>query len=302
MFFWYFLVIVVSVFDNIVAAPFTKSWTIRVSKAPTGVIVDSTQARVTQLNDPRFETIMDALRAGINLKHRITIREHEPSAYSRTCFYVVISLEGIDGWHAFLQTLSRGCSVAVFAFGTALFASATLMSISAALMLLCLVLPMGVVGRVVAMWIAAEMNRHNKMILHTVVKSKREASDHLKEIIDLAGLQIETMGYVMLDGNCIVKRSPVFSAATYIGLLAKPYNIVAKAVKNHRQDNFGLNLMGSSMKSKETFSRTQTGLTMQRSQSGFEQNGLASPEIVQARESGRNEGERKKGSPLFGPI
>jgi hypothetical protein len=306
MYFWYFLVIVVSVFDNLVAAPFTKSWTIRVSKAPTGVIVDSTLARVTQLDDPRFETIMDRLKAGINLKHRITIRENEPSTYSRTCFYVVISIEGIDGWHAFLQTISRGCSVAVFAFGTALFASATLMSISAALMLLCLVLPMGVIGRVVAMWIAAEMNRHNQMILHTVVKTPKDASDYIKEIIDVPGLQIETMGHIILDGNCIVRRNPLTSAATYIGLLAKPYNLVAKAVKNQRQDSFGLSLIG--MKSKEALSRSQTGITSmtQRTKSGSEVKGTRSgyepatspaPEIFQARE--RDQGN---GSPMFGPV
>jgi len=238
MFFWYALVIATSVFDNIVAAPFTSSWTIRVAKAPTRIMVDQTQSHITQFDHTRWPTIIDRLKAGVNIKHRVTIADTDPSIYSRTCFYVVISVQGISSFHAFLQVISRLCSVAVFAFGTALFASATLMSITAALMLLCLVLPMGMMGRVVAMWIAAEMNKHNKSILHTVVKSKKEAGEHIEAILDLSGLQIETMGHIILDGNCITKRSPLFSAATYIGLLAKPYDLVRVAVRNQRVDSF----------------------------------------------------------------
>ncbi|KAF2476683.1 uncharacterized protein BDR25DRAFT_339610 [Lindgomyces ingoldianus] len=258
MWFWYFIVIVASVFDNVVAAPFTKSWTLRVAKAPTKLIVDNTQSRVTNFDRTRFPTIMDRLHAGINLQHHVTIQENDPSSYSRTCFYVVVSVEGISKLHAFFQVLSRGCSVVAFAFGTALFASATLMSISAALMLLALVLPMGVTGRVVAMWIAAEMNRHNKSILHTVVKTKKEAGEHIEEIIELPGLQIETMGHIILDGNCIVKRSPIFSAATYIGLLAKPYNLVARAVRNQRANSFGYLQTRSTQSRPEMASRAQT--------------------------------------------
>ncbi|KAK7421205.1 hypothetical protein QQX98_002335 [Neonectria punicea] len=40
MYFWYFLVSGVSIFDNIVAAPFTKSWKTRVSRMPSGLVFD----------------------------------------------------------------------------------------------------------------------------------------------------------------------------------------------------------------------------------------------------------------------
>ncbi|KAF2000172.1 hypothetical protein P154DRAFT_410884, partial [Amniculicola lignicola CBS 123094] len=226
IFFWYFLVIMVSIFDNIVAAPFTKSWTLRVAKAPSKVKVQSVHPPITQFDHSRHKTIFDRFKEGVHLHHNLTVDEHDQSTYSRTCFYVVISVEGISGWHAFAQFLSRTSGVIVFAFGTALFASATLMSISATLMLLTLVLPIGVIGRVAAMWIASQMNKHNKPILHAVVRTKQEASEHLEEILDLHGIQIETLGYVILDGNCLVKRNPLLSAATYIGLLATPYNLV----------------------------------------------------------------------------
>lgn len=232
MFFWYFLVVVVSVFDNIVAAPFTHSWTIRVAKAPSKVMVDNTQSRITDFERDRYTTIIKCLKAGINQKHRITIPDNEPDVSWRSCFYVVISVQGILGFHPFLQILSRAFSVGIFAFGTVLFASATLMSIGDALILLCLVLPIGVVSRVVAMWVTAEMDKHNKSIIHTVVKDEVEAGEHMEAIINIDGLQVETMGHVILNGYCIDQRSAIFSAATYIGLLAKPYDVVTVAIKN----------------------------------------------------------------------
>ncbi|ORY03235.1 hypothetical protein BCR34DRAFT_434838, partial [Clohesyomyces aquaticus] len=232
MYFWYFLVAITSIFDNIVAAPFTQSWTLRVARGPTKIRYDGTQSRLTPfVEDRRFPTIIDRLKAGINLRHHITIADGDPTAYSRTCFYVVISVQGISSRHALMQMLSRISSVAMFAFGTALFASATLMSISAALMLLCLVLPTAMMGRVTAMWIAAEMNKTNKSIIHTVVKSKKEAGEYMEAILELEGLQIETMGHIILEGNVITRHHPLFSAATYIGLLAKPYNLVREAIK-----------------------------------------------------------------------
>lgn len=241
MFFWYFIIIITSVFDNIVAAPFTYSWTLRVARAPSKIHADSIspESRVTSFDRNLFPTVMDRLKAGVKLNHRVSFQENDKSAYSRTCFYVVISVQGISAWHGSLQLLSRMISIVVFGFGTALFASATLMSISAALMLLALVLPMAFAGRVVAMWIAAEMNKYNKSILHTVVKTKKEAGEYMEEIFDVSGLQIETMGHIILDGICFKRRSPFLSAATYIGLLAKPYTdpAVKKAVKEQRQDS-----------------------------------------------------------------
>ncbi|OIW30533.1 hypothetical protein CONLIGDRAFT_679315 [Coniochaeta ligniaria NRRL 30616] len=96
MYFWYFLVTDVSIFDNLVAAPISRSWTIRVSRRPSGVLLDQS---------------------------RIRIATDQGSGYSRTCFYVVISVHGISRLYAIAQIAAKGSSVAVFAFGTALFSS-----------------------------------------------------------------------------------------------------------------------------------------------------------------------------------
>jgi len=82
----------------------------------------------------------------------------------------VISVEGVTKPHAIMKTISRGCGVAVYAFSTALFASATMMSITVALMNLSLLIAGGVLGRIVVMWIASEVNRNAKPILHAIAK------------------------------------------------------------------------------------------------------------------------------------
>ncbi|KAH7156356.1 hypothetical protein EDB81DRAFT_840495 [Dactylonectria macrodidyma] len=95
------------------------------------------------------------------------------SGYSRTCFYVVVSVQGISRMHGIAQIVSNASSVAVFAFGTALFASVTLVSIFIALM--------------------------NKPTLHKLVKSENEAGEYIHAIAKL-DLQLEIQGHVIMNG------------------------------------------------------------------------------------------------------
>lgn len=228
MYFWYFLVTAVSIFDNLVAAPFSRSWSIRVSRRPAGVLIDDSIPPITDRS--RYDNALDAIKAGPNTNQRIRIATDRGSGYSRSCFYVVISEHGISRWHAAAQVLAKASSVAVFAFGTALFASASLMSISVALSVLCLLLPCGVMGRVLAMWIVAQISRENRPVLHKLVKSEREAGEYFHAIAEL-DLQLEIRGHVILGGRCIRSRSPWFSPATYVGLLAKPFDAIGAAEK-----------------------------------------------------------------------
>ncbi|EEU48960.1 uncharacterized protein NECHADRAFT_75641 [Fusarium vanettenii 77-13-4] len=231
MYFWYFLVTGVSIFDNLVAAPFTRSWTIRVSRKPTGILLDDTVSRITDRR--KYDNALEAIKAGPNTNQRIRIATDKGSGYSRTCFYVVVSVQGISRMHAIAQIISKASSVAVYAFGTALFASASLMSISIALMVLCLLLPAGVAGRVIAMWIVSQIGRENKPILHKLVKSENEAGEYIHAIAEL-DLQLEIHGHVIMSGWCIRSRNRLFSPATYIGLLAKPFDAIALAEKAMR--------------------------------------------------------------------
>ncbi|KAI1343875.1 hypothetical protein F5Y15DRAFT_180729 [Xylariaceae sp. FL0016] len=146
------------------------------------------------------------------------------SSYPRTCFHVVISVHRISKPHAFLQVVAKACSVAVFAFGTAIFASASLMSISITLMLLCIILPTGVGGRVIAMWIVDVMSQHSKPIINKMVKSEEEAGKYFNALAKLQ-LQMEVHGHVIVNGSVVKSRHKLFTAATYFGLLAKPFDI-----------------------------------------------------------------------------
>ncbi|KAM6532465.1 hypothetical protein FSOLCH5_001888 [Fusarium solani] len=231
MYFWYFLVTGVSIFDNLVAAPFTTSWTIRVSRKPTGILLDDTVSKITDRR--KYDNALEAIKAGPNTNQRIRIATDKGSGYSRTCFYVVVSVQGISRMHAIAQIISKASSVAVYAFGTALFASASLMSISIALMVLCLLLPAGVAGRVIAMWIVSQIGRENKPILHKLVKSENEAGEYIHAIAEL-DLQLEIRGHIIMSGWCIRSRNRLFSPATYIGLLAKPFDAIALAEKAMR--------------------------------------------------------------------
>ncbi|KAK8859928.1 hypothetical protein PGQ11_010662 [Apiospora arundinis] len=229
MWFWYSLVTVVAIFDNLVAAPFTKSWTIRVSRTPSGLVMDESSRKIT---DPRYPNALEYIKSGPVMNQRLRV-SHLATSYPRTCFYVVISVQGISPVHAAAQVFAKAASVAVFAFGTALFASATLMSISIALMVLCLTLPAGVAGRVIAMWIVSSMSQQNKPILHKMVRSEEEAGKYFHAIAEL-DLQLEIKGHVIVNGSIVTSRHSWFTPATYIGLLAKPFDVVSLATKTTR--------------------------------------------------------------------
>lgn len=116
------------------------------------------------------------------------------------------------------------------------------MSVSAALMVLSLVLTSGILGRLTAMWIAAEMNRGSKPILHAVVKEKADAAEYVEEILGQEGLLIEMQGHVIIDRMCIWRRSEWFSWSTYIGLLAEPFDVIKLAANQftHRRADTGV--------------------------------------------------------------
>jgi hypothetical protein len=148
-------------------------------------------------------------------------------------------LPTISRLHAIAQIVAKGSSVAIFAFGTALFASATLLSISVALSVLCLLLACGVLGRVIAMWIVAKISRENRPVLHKLVKSEQEAGEYFHAIAEL-DLQLEIQGHVIIDGRCIRSRSPWLAAPTYFGLLAKPFDAIAVAEKGTMRATTGV--------------------------------------------------------------
>ncbi|KAI1734267.1 hypothetical protein F4680DRAFT_471267 [Xylaria scruposa] len=231
MWFWYFLVTVVAVFDNLVAAPFTQSWTIRISRSPTGIILDNTAPKI--FNNPKYSNALEFIKAGPVMNQRVRIASNRGASFPRTCFYAVISVNRISTIHAIAQVVAKGSSVAVFVFGTALFASATLVSISIALMVLAVVLAAGVGARVLAMWIVAAMSRHNRPIIHKMVRSEEEAAKYFQALAE-TDVQMEIKGHVIVNGTVITSRHALFTPATYIGLLAKPFDVLSLAEKNSR--------------------------------------------------------------------
>lgn len=88
MYFWYLLVSAVSIFDNLVAAPFTRSWTIRVSRKPTGILLDDTVPKITDRRGGRYANVLEALKAGPNTNQHIAVvgsRAQAPLGDSRFC-------------------------------------------------------------------------------------------------------------------------------------------------------------------------------------------------------------------------
>ncbi|KAI0156550.1 hypothetical protein GGR57DRAFT_511484 [Xylariaceae sp. FL1272] len=228
MWVWYLLVTIVAIFDNLVAAPFTESYTIRVSSSPTGVILDQSSTKIHE--NPQYSNALEYIKAGPVMNQRVILSNNTGASFPRTCFYVIISIKGIGAVHAIAQVVAKLSSVAVFAFGTALFASATLMSISIALMVLSVILAAGVGGRVLAMWIVAAMNRYNKPIIHKMVRSEEDAARYFQALTKL-DVQMEIRGHVLVNGTVVTSRHQWFTPATYLRLLAKPFDIVSLADK-----------------------------------------------------------------------
>jgi hypothetical protein len=175
--------------------------------------------------------LLSNLEAGYNTVGRIVLDREEPWAASRIPFYVIVSLEGVSASHAVLRVVSKAVTVGVFAAGTAAFASATMVTISIALTVLCLVLGAGVFGRVVSMWMASEMMATDP-VLHAVVKTRSEAAEHISNILAIDGLCVEIMGHVVVNGRCIGRYNPWFSAASFLGVLASAFDISSLAQKN----------------------------------------------------------------------
>lgn len=228
MWFWYLLVAVASVIENIAGIPFTQNWTMRITKSPHNIQISHDAPVVQGSHD---EDVLQAIHRGFNVTSMVTIPDQEPYVKRNSCFYVIVSAEGVSAVHACFRVISKGSSVAVFAYGTALFASASLVSVTVTVMVLGLVLVAGVFGRVTAMWIAAEMNKVSDPILHTVVQNRSEAAKHVQEILNLPDLIVEIGGHVIVNGRAIRRRNPWLSLSRYIGLLAPPFDVTKLAVR-----------------------------------------------------------------------
>lgn len=192
---------------------------------------DDDDFRYQHGKNPPMRSYTAALRdleTGYNTTGRIIIDPDEPSCHSRVPFYVIISVEGISPSHATLRVVSKAISVGAFAAGTALFASSALITISVALTTLCLVLGAGVFGRVVAMWMASEMMK-TKPVLHKVVKDRRQAAEYINAVLAIPGLTCELLGHVVVEGKCVKRYNKWLRWATYIGIMAPPYDITKLA-------------------------------------------------------------------------
>lgn len=267
MFFWYLMLASASILENLASVPFTRQWTLRVSRAPRVRISDDaplvrhtsrmssvpstvqdtiveegtksangTTIRayedvplVQRTSSSRSTEVLDALESGFNCKGQVVRDDTEPWSSSRVPFYVIISLEGVSGSHAVLRVISKAISVGVYAAGTAMFASAQLITISVALTILCLILGAGVFGRVVAMWMASEMMK-TKPVLHRVVKSRGLAAEHIDHILSIDGLIVEVMGHVIVNGRCIARYNNWTRLSNWLGILAGPYDIGKLAI------------------------------------------------------------------------
>lgn len=220
------LVIITSFMENWASSPFSDSWTMRVSKAPRAIRI-SEDAPVVQASHDR--DVLDSLNRGYNVEGRVII-DTEPHMKDRSCFYVVVSKEGVKPFHAVMRIVAKSSSIAVFAFGTALFASAQLMSISIVLMVLSLVISAAFFGRVTGMFIAAEMNRCNEPILHAVVRKHEDAAAHVEAVLGIPGLVVELKGHVIINGKAVARQTQWLSMSNYIGLLAKPFDVMDIAI------------------------------------------------------------------------
>ncbi|KAL8741854.1 MAG: hypothetical protein Q9190_005589 [Brigantiaea leucoxantha] len=265
MLFWYIMVAISSIVENIAGVPFTNQWTLRISRAPKVRISEDAPSvrflersrqqgaypsRSTSFSGPptypgtqhvqedflsakplprRSTDVLDALEVGFNCKGQIIMDSNEPWSASRVPFYVIISMEGISSAHAVLRVLSKAFSVSCFAAGTLIFASAQFVTISVSLTVLCVVLSAGVFGRVVAMWMASEMIR-TRPILHRVVTSRAEAGDYIDHIMAIEGLTVEVLGHVIVNGRCIQRYNKWTRLSTWLGILAEPYDVTKLAV------------------------------------------------------------------------
>lgn len=262
MWLWYLTVAASSILESIAGVPFTEQWTLRVSHAPrVRISEDAPLVRIPEpttvfrsaddnLSDIPLNTskitptvqvfeeaplvrrtasgssteILDALKAGINCKGQVIRDSGEPWSSSRVPFYVIISLEGISGPHAALRVFSKAFAIGVFVTGTAIFASMQLVAMSIAMPVLSLVLAAGLFGRIIALWMVSEMMKTNP-VLHRVVATRALAAEYIDRILSIDGLVVDVMGHVIVNGRCIQRHNQIFSLASWLGLLAGPFDI-----------------------------------------------------------------------------
>jgi hypothetical protein len=272
MYLWYLMVVFSTFFENIAGVPFSKQWTLRVSKAPRMRISDDApdvtaksgvafheQALTTKnLNGMQFESvpmteilprhkplpsathtnadsvpasesldnqgsdILRNLKSGYNTVGKIALEETWTA--STVPIYVIISVDEVTAKHAMLKVIAKALSVGTFAAGTATFASATLITISVALTVLCMVLGAGVFGRVVALWMAAELMQGDP-IIHKVVKDEDEAASYIESIVTKEDLLIEVSGHVIARGRCISRYNRFLQWSNLLGILAPPFDL-----------------------------------------------------------------------------
>jgi len=209
--------------ENATLAPFTYSYTMRISSGPSRQQVLREEGQQTQQHMDEDMHIKDILRSQ---PERITITDWSPSDSTKS-FYVIVSQSEKETWHELLAVASKLSSVIVYAFGTMVFSSATLMSISTALMVLTVVLCSGVVGRAIAMWMTRELHDKNApSIMREQASGPRGLNSLVLAILEIDGLVVEIGGNVFVNGILIRKKMRVLCWSTYVGLLAKPFDLV----------------------------------------------------------------------------
>lgn len=227
MYYWYAIVAISSLLENFSGVPFTYQTTLRISKKPSGLELPENLTKVTPTKEdltinPGITTINKLRSDRMNVKSVVSL----PSSYAwnRNCFYVIISIEQIQTWHAILRVFSKAFSVGVYAVGTAIFASAQFVSITIALMTLCIVLGTAVLGRVLSLWMAKSL-MNNDPIIHKIVRDDAAASKELDMIFAIEGLQVEVLGHIVVDGYSVTRRYEWLTISKYIGVCAGPYDL-----------------------------------------------------------------------------
>ena len=146
-----------------------------------------------------------------------------------------------------MQTIAKLWSGAASAFITALFASVQFISISIVLMVLSSVLAAALLGRVTGVFIAEEMNRNNEPVLRTVVRTKDAAAAHVHAVLQIPDLVIDLKGHVIISGRAVARRTQWMCLSNYIGLLARPFDVMSLALPTDSVSRVNsLNLLSSS--------------------------------------------------------
>lgn len=127
---WSLLVVVTSVIEDLAIIPLKQTWSMRIYKAPSAVVVSSDAPDVTAVIN-----VIDALLAGYNIKSRGFL-PRTVTVQPRSCFSAIISRGRISVQRAFSGIVAKRARVVVFVFGTALFASSQLISITVTLFML----------------------------------------------------------------------------------------------------------------------------------------------------------------------